>query len=410
MSDSRCRVVLVGIDFAPEQTGIAPYTTGMARHLAEHGNRVLVLTGTPHPPTWVAPAELHGKRRGRAERDGGITVRRLDTLVSHKQQARSRVLYEATFGAQVARQRLPWRPDAVIAVVPSLAGAAAASWRARGAGAPYAVVVQDLMGPSTAASGVDGSHAARLLEARVLRSAQRVAVTSEPFRSVVRGYGVPAERIDHMPNWCHVEPSTADRWAVRHRMGWARHHVIALHAGNMGEKHDLSNVLEAARLAESVAPDVHFVLLGEGRQRRRLQAQAGRYGNCSVLPPARAEDYVDVLAAADVLLVNEGPGAAQMSLPFELTSYLVAGRPIVAAAPIGRGTAREVARSGAGCVVPPANPAALLHAVRHLAADDGHARLLGRQGRRHAAWALGEADARARTLALLHSLTSPDTV
>ena len=42
------RVCLVGINYAPETRGIAPYTTAMARAWADAGAVVDVVTGVPH--------------------------------------------------------------------------------------------------------------------------------------------------------------------------------------------------------------------------------------------------------------------------------------------------------------------------------------------------------------------------
>jgi colanic acid biosynthesis glycosyl transferase WcaI len=42
------RVLVVGINYWPEPTGIAPYNTGMAEYLADLGAKVTVLTGVPH--------------------------------------------------------------------------------------------------------------------------------------------------------------------------------------------------------------------------------------------------------------------------------------------------------------------------------------------------------------------------
>ncbi len=54
-------VLIVGINYWPEPTGIAPYTTGMAEHLAKHAASVEVLTGLPCYPSWTVPAAY---RRG----------------------------------------------------------------------------------------------------------------------------------------------------------------------------------------------------------------------------------------------------------------------------------------------------------------------------------------------------------
>ena len=57
------RVLVVGINYSPEPTGIAPYTTGMAEYLAEQGANVTVLTGVPHYPEWRIPDSYRGQTR-----------------------------------------------------------------------------------------------------------------------------------------------------------------------------------------------------------------------------------------------------------------------------------------------------------------------------------------------------------
>ena len=49
------RVLVIGINYSPEPTGIAPYTTGIAEQLARHAEHVTVLTGLPHYPSWQVP-------------------------------------------------------------------------------------------------------------------------------------------------------------------------------------------------------------------------------------------------------------------------------------------------------------------------------------------------------------------
>ena len=46
------RVLIVGINYSPELTGIGPYTAGLAEHLAARGDEVTVITGLPHYPDW----------------------------------------------------------------------------------------------------------------------------------------------------------------------------------------------------------------------------------------------------------------------------------------------------------------------------------------------------------------------
>src|SRR3972149_5416494 len=70
------RLVILGINYAPESTGTAPYTTGLAEHLAAAGHEVTVVTGMPHYPSWRIAAGYRGRLTTRGERGGGHGVRR----------------------------------------------------------------------------------------------------------------------------------------------------------------------------------------------------------------------------------------------------------------------------------------------------------------------------------------------
>src|SRR5690242_13091579 len=96
---------IYGINFAPEETGIAPYTTGLAEHLATHGHQVTVVSGIPHYPSWRVPA---GLRHSRTEQAGIIDVHRRRHYVPSRPSALKRGLYELTFyGNSLAARGLP---------------------------------------------------------------------------------------------------------------------------------------------------------------------------------------------------------------------------------------------------------------------------------------------------------------
>ena len=61
---------------------------------------------------------------------------------------------------------------------------------------------------------------------------------------------------------------------MRAAHGWPSTDTVALHAGNMGVKQGLENVVEAARLADARGLPIRFVLLGDGNQREALLARA----------------------------------------------------------------------------------------------------------------------------------------
>jgi glycosyltransferase involved in cell wall biosynthesis len=159
--------------------------------------------------------------------------------------------------------------------------------------------------------------------------------------------------------------------------------ILAVHTGNMGAKQGLENVIEAAREADRRDAPVHFILVGSGGEQQALKRAADGVSHVTFVDPLSSDDYALALAAADVLLVNEKPGVANMAVPSKLTSYFDAGRPIVAATDRAGITASEIEASGAGVVVPAGNPAAFLDAVLALGADSGLAAQLAANGRRY---------------------------
>ncbi|MFJ3338141.1 glycosyltransferase [Streptomyces sp. NPDC086766] len=392
---------MVSTNYAPEHTGIGPYATQLAEHWAARGADTHVLAGMPHYPSWRLDPEYAGFWRT-TERRGGVTVHRRRHTVPARQTAVRRALFEASLLAHqlAAPPRMP-RPHAVVAQMPSLAGAVAAARIARRHGVPFVPVVQDLMGAAAAQSGISGGDRAAAAAARAERyalgRATLVGVIHDSFRPRVEAMGVDPSRIRLVPNWSHVARPSRPRAETRARLGWSGDRPVVLHSGNMGLKQGLEVLVDAARLD----PGVDVVLMGDGNQRAALRERAGDLPNLRFLPPAEEADFPDVLAAADVLAVTQRASVLDMSVPSKLTSYFAAGRPVLASVAAEGGTADEVRRSGAGVLVPPEDPDALLKAVRELAADAAAADRLGARGPAYVDERLSRADGLGRLDGLL---------
>jgi glycosyltransferase involved in cell wall biosynthesis len=404
--------LLVGINYAPEPTGIAPYTTGMAQHLAKHARSVVVLTGMPHYPNWQLDTRYRWQLRSRQvppPGDDELLVRRMRHYVPGRQSALTRAGYEVTFMVNAMATRVRDRPDVVIAVTPSLGGAVAGARLARRYNCKLIVVVQDLMARAASQSGISGgdraSAATGAIERYALRRADLVAVVSDAFRPQLHEYGVRDEQIRLLPNWAHIDGSGLTRSQARQALGWPQRPFTVIHTGNIGLKQDLGNLVEAARLtrtenartanartedAGTEDAGVRFVIVGAGSQCEAVRAQGAGLANLEFLDPLAGDRYPQALAAADLRVVNERPGVGDMSLPSKLTSYLTAGRPVLAAVAADGATGRELARTGgAAVVVEPGRPDALATAVLNLRDDPEGCARMGRVGRQYADDVLG---------------------
>lgn len=376
--------LFIGINYAPEPTGIAPYTAGMARGLAARGWAVRALTTHPHYPAWRILEGYGGWVR--RERLDEVDVVRLRHYVPGRHGALTRALSEVTFGLRALCAR--WGdPDVVVLVSPAMISSRIVAVRARLRRVPVVVWVQDIYTLGVReTSGSGASRADRVvaaLERGLANGADRVVVIHDRFGRVLeRELGVTAP-IDVVRNWSHVSTDDVGRdLELRREFGWADDDIVVLHAGNMGAKQGLHNVVHAAREAERRGSRVRFVLLGDGNQRAALEAMDGgsRLQFIDPLPDGRFER---ALASADALLVNELPGLAEMAVPSKLTTYFATGLPVIAAVDAAGITHEEMTAAGAGPCVPADDPVALVDAAEALAADPAAAHAHGRAGRHY---------------------------
>lgn len=376
-------ILFIGVNYAPEPTGISPYTTGMAEGLAARGHDVGVITSYPHYPWWRVPEEHRGLPA--ESHVNGVTVRRLRHYIPRRPNSVRRALFELSFGARALFAR--WgSPAAVVVISPALLASRLVAARARLQGIPLITWVQDIytLGVGQASDG-SGTRLIAQVERSLADSSQRVVVIHDRFRDMFVDRIRTSAPVDVVRNWSHVpEVDSARRAETRRRMGWADDDIIVLHAGAMGAKQGLENVVHAAREATRRGSQVRFVLLGDGNQRWHLESM-GADPHLDFVDPLPDDRFLDTLAAADVLLANERPGLTEMSVPSKLTTYFATGLPVVAAVDASSTTADEVLAAGAGPVVPAGDPVALLSAIEALAERPDIAAECGAAGRRYRA-------------------------
>ncbi|HIF24138.1 MAG TPA: glycosyltransferase WbuB, partial [Gemmatimonadetes bacterium] len=376
-------VTIVGLNYPPEPTGISPYTGAMARGLSQRAYRVRVLTAHPHYPEWQIRAGYGQWTRN--EVHDGVQVRRLRHYVPQRPSPVRRFLSEVSFGVRSVFTR--WNgPHVVVAVSPALFASALAAFRVKTfhRRTPLVVWVQDLywLGLSETDQGRGRARAIiKATERWLLRMADCVVVIHDRFaQRVVEDFGLDADRVLVVRNWTHLRPvPDIDRPATRAKFGWGEETVV-LHAGNMGIKQGLDNVLDAARIAAEKSSHIRFVLLGNGVEKPRLADAGANIPTLQFIDSLSDDDFAAALRAADILLVNEKAGVSEMAVPSKLTSYFSTGRPVLAATDVGGITADEVRASKGGIVVRAGDPEQLLDAAIALGGDTDLSARLGANG------------------------------
>jgi glycosyltransferase involved in cell wall biosynthesis len=307
-----------------------------------------------------------------------------------------------TVAATAASLRRP-RPDVVYASSPALtiglAGLiAAARWRA-----PLVFEVRDLWPEAPIQMGALRNPllrlGARMLERLVYRRSARVIALSPGIRAGVVAAGTPPERVALVPNASDLElfSPSLDGPAERRRLGLGDGFVCS-YFGAMGEANDLDQLIDAAPLVD----DVQFVLLGDGKRRRELEARAP--ANVRFLDPVPDKRSVARLAAASdacLTLFKDVPVLATNS-PNKLFDTFAAGRAAIVNMP---GWMRELVEGNdAGVFVRPGDARDLAEKVAWLRDHPREVERLGRNGRTLAEREFDRDALAARALAVLEEV------
>jgi colanic acid biosynthesis glycosyl transferase WcaI len=388
------KILIHGINFAPELVGIGKYTGEMAGWLAARGHAVRVVTAPPYYPDWAVGACYRPDRYRRETwrwADGAAAeVWRCPLWVPNQPGGAKRLAHLASFatsGAPVMLAQARWRPDLVLCVEPTLFSAPATLLTAKLAGARAWLHIQDLEVDAAFDLGLLPGGALRRFalgcEAALLRRFDRVSTISEAMRERVVAKGIAPERAALLPNWADVDSvrPLPDPSPLRAELGIATETTVALYSGNLGEKQGLELLIEAARALRD-DPSVVFVIGGAGSARERLMAMAADLPNIRWIPLQPAERLCDLLNLADLHLLPQRADAADLVMPSKLTGMLASGRPVIATAAPETQVGRVV--GDCGLLVPPGDGAALTQAIVALAADSDQRRTLGVAARAYA--------------------------
>lgn len=227
---------------------------------------------------------------------------------------------------------------------------------------------------------------ARAIENKVIRSAPRVIVVSEPLRQEVHQLGVPIDSIIKMPMAVNLErfnPATNDGQAVRREFGLEGRFIIG-YVGTLSGWHGLRLLFPVARaLREAGAPPFAFLIVGGDGEKleasRQLCRTEGVEDLMFFIGSVPHEVVPRYLAAMDAAVI---PDTTYWSSPSKLFEYMASGVPILAP----RYPAIEEAMSdrGEGRLFDVNDTAGMTQCALELIRDPEECRRMGRSARQRA--------------------------
>lgn len=380
------RVVVWGINYAPEITGIAPHNVALCEFLRSKGEEVEMVSTFGYYPAWRKRDEDR-HLLFRTDLINGVPVHRCWHFVPRKVSAWKRIVHEGTFVAtSIVRVLFLNRADIYVVVSPPLLLGMAAWVATKIKRAPFLFHVQDLQPDAAVGLGMLKAgwftRALYWLESFAYRKAARVSGISGEIVDAFRRKGVPEEKLVLFPNGVAL-PKPGEippRGEFRRKHGFPPDEFLAIYAGNLGVKQGLDILLDAAELLQK--DGVRIVLCGDGAERTGLEKRLRdrHLGDVTMLPLYFGRDYHELLVDTDVSLITQQSGSGNAFFPSKLLVTLAFSSPVITVADDESALARAVAEGGFGRNVLPGQPAGLADLLRGLARDRQQLEEWGRAG------------------------------
>ncbi len=326
------RVLIHGINFSPELTGIGKYTGELAEWLSEE-NEVRVISSPPYYPEWKIKEQYKNFYNKKFE--GNVEIIRCPLYVPSKPNTIKRFFHLVSFSISsffpVIFSSL-WKPNLVIQVVPTLFSCIQMIILAKIAKSKSVIHIQDFevdaMFGLNMAKGKNLRRFALYIEKTILDQFDYVSTISDGMMKRLSKKGISKEKIIFLPNWTNLDDfkdASKDEEIIKN-LGIDPKKKLVLYSGNMGDKQGLEIVIKAAAEMESFK-DIQFVMIGSGSAKQSLESFSKSLDlkNVTFLPLQPYSNLPKILASADCHLIIQKKGVADLVLPSKLVNILAVG-------------------------------------------------------------------------------------
>ena len=372
--------------FPPEVGASQVRLAALCEELARAGHQVEVVTAMPHHPVGEIFPSYRGKWYQREERDS-MVIHRV-WLYAGKRSSAARLLSYLSFAVTCLYGLFRAnKPDYVFVDSPPLflgipGWIAAKCWRSC-----FVFNVADLWPDSARDLNIIRGRfllgSATLLERWIYSRANYVTAVTDGIRNtLLRDKQLPPGRVLFLPNGVDThlfQPGAPDE-SLKQALGLTGKRVV-LYAGNHGYAGAVEQLLRAASDLRG-DPSIHFLLVGDGPEKKLLQQLAVdlHLENITFHTSVSIEDLPPLLSISDLAAVTlRKAKITEGARPAKMFVMMAGAKPIVLAA---EGEAPILLKTAnAGTVVPPEDPVQLAGAIRALLNDPQRAKQLGANGR-----------------------------
>lgn len=386
------RILYVSQYYSPEMGAPSVRVQQLSRAWAASGHDVTVLTAFPnHPSGTIYPGYRHRfLRLVDTRHQDGVRVLRVAHVPTANRAGWERMVSYSSFATTASLAASVVRDvDIVIATSPQLLVGLVGWLRTKLSKAAFVLEVRDIWPESITASGVSHKHSSlfkilRTLARFLYGEADHVVTVTDSMRGyLIKHNHLTPARVDVIGGGVNLNlfTNTNDRTVAQQEWGLCEQFVVS-YVGTLGAAHDLRTVLGAADELREAAPDVVFVLAGEGAAKLSLKREAKikQLANIRFIDRQDIARVPSLIAASDVCLaVLRNDPLFETVVPTKIFEYMACGKPVLSN--IQGETKKLLDLSGAGISVSSSDSRELARGILELRDDKNKSARLGEAGR-----------------------------
>ena len=297
-------------NFPPEVNAPANRTYEHCKEWVKSGVDVTVITCAPNfPKGEVYPG--YKNRLWQKETIDGITVIRVWSYITVNEGFVKRILDYISFAVMAFFAGLFVKTDLIVATSPQFFTALSGRCLSFFKGKKWVFEVRDLWPESIIAVGaMKRNRAIRFfewLEKKLYKSADHIIVVTDTFKRKIMERGISEVKISVFKNGANLDlfKPQGKKVELEEKLKLQNKTVFA-YIGTHGMAHGLSFILDSIKPLEETHPELAFLFIGDGAEKKNLIKQADDLNlkNAVFVDSVGKKEVVDYLSLMDVALVN----------------------------------------------------------------------------------------------------------
>ena len=165
----------------------------------------------------------------------------------------------------------------------------------------------------------------------VYKYADKIICISDDMKDFISTKGIDTNKIEVIYNWGYSNdivdiPWEDNEFVKKYKLNKNIFYVV--YAGNIGKMQNVEIIIKAAKLLQN-REDLHFLIIGEGASKRKIEELSEGMRNVTMLPMETSEMATHIYSAAGVNIVSLVADGTKTALPSKTGVILSCGKPAI---------------------------------------------------------------------------------